>query len=69
MADPLGRRAFLLSPYSGTAVASLRPLFSGVWRDASVPEYLFCVRPRAELPVKSRSWQRLVRGAVLARFP
>jgi len=25
MADPLGRRAFLLSPYSGTAVASLRP--------------------------------------------
>jgi hypothetical protein len=48
------------------AVASLRPLFSGVWRDRSVSEYLFCVRPRAELPVKSRSWQRLVRGAVLA---
>jgi hypothetical protein len=44
----------------------LRPLFSGVWRDRSVSEYLFCVRPRAELPVKSRTWQRLVRGAVLA---
>jgi len=51
------------------AVASLRPLFSGVWRDASASEYLFCVRPRAELPVKSRSWQRLVRGAVLAPPP
>jgi len=48
------------------AVASLQPLFSGVWRDASVSEYLFCVRPHAELPVGSRSWQRLVRAAVLA---
>src|SRR3954468_7995310 len=48
------------------AVAGLQPLFSGVWRDASVSEYLFCVRPHAELPVQSRSWQRLVRGAVLA---
>ena len=48
------------------AVASLQPLFSGVWRDASASEYLFCVRPHAELPVGSRSWQRLVRAAVLA---
>jgi hypothetical protein len=48
------------------AVASLRPLFSGVWRDASALEYLFCVRPYAELPIKSRGWQRLVRGAALA---
>jgi len=48
------------------AVASLQPLFSGVWRDVSLSEYLFCVRFRAELPVESRSWQRLVRGALLA---
>jgi hypothetical protein len=48
------------------AVAGLQPLFSGVWRDASVSEYLFCVRPHAELPVGSRSWQRLVRTALLA---
>jgi hypothetical protein len=48
------------------AVASLRPLFSGVWRDAAASEYLFCVRPHAELPVGSRSWRRLVRGAALA---
>lgn len=48
------------------AVASLRPLFSGVWRDAAASEYLFCVRPHAELPIGSRSWRRLVRGAALA---
>lgn len=47
------------------AVASLRPLFSGVWRDASASEYLFCVRMHADLPVKSRSWRRLLRGAIL----
>jgi hypothetical protein len=48
------------------AVASLRPLFSGVWRDTAASEYLFCVRPHAELPIGSLSWRRLVRGAALA---
>jgi hypothetical protein len=48
------------------AVAGLRPLFSGVWRDAAASEYLFCVRQHAELPTGSRSWRRLVRGAALA---
>ena len=47
------------------AVADLRPLFSGVWRDPAASEYLFCVRPRAELPTGSRSWRRRVRAAVL----
>jgi hypothetical protein len=46
------------------AVAGLQSLFSGVWRDASASEYLFCVRPHAELPVGSR-WGRLVRAAML----
>jgi len=48
------------------AVASLRPLFSGVWRDKAASEYLFCVRPHAELPTGSCSWRRLVRAAALA---
>jgi hypothetical protein len=48
------------------AVAGLRPLFSGVWRDVAASEYLFCVRPHSELPVNSRSWRRRVRGAALA---
>ena len=47
------------------AVAGLRPLFSGVWRDAAASEYLFCVRPHAELPTSSRSWRRRVRDAAL----
>jgi hypothetical protein len=47
------------------AVAGLRPLFSGVWRDAGASEYLFCVRPHAELPTGSLSWRRRVRGAAL----
>jgi hypothetical protein len=47
------------------AVAGLRPLFSGVWRDAAASEYLFCVRPHAELPTMSRSWRRRLRGAAL----
>jgi hypothetical protein len=51
------------------AVASLRSFYSGVWRDASACEYLFCVRLHAELPVKSRSWRRLLRGAILAPPP
>ena len=37
------------------AVARLRNLFSGVWREQASQEYLFCVRPRAELPVQRGS--------------
>lgn len=48
------------------AVAGLRPLFSGVWRDVAASEYLFCVRPHSELPVNSQSWRRRLRGAALA---
>lgn len=48
------------------AVAGLRPYFSGVWRDTLLSEYLFCLRPHAELPVRSCSWRRLFRSALLA---
>ena len=47
------------------AVAGLRPLFAGVWRDPAASQYLFCVRSHAELPTGSRSWRRRVRAAVL----
>ena len=33
------------------AVAQLRTVFSGVWREQASQQYLFCVRPRNELPV------------------
>jgi hypothetical protein len=48
------------------AVAGLQPFFSGVWRDAAAQEYLFCLRPHSELPVKSYGWRRLIRRATLA---
>jgi hypothetical protein len=47
------------------AVARLRPLLSGVWRDEAAGEYLFCVRPRCELPLGSLAWRRLIRRAAL----
>jgi hypothetical protein len=47
------------------AVARLRTLFSGVWREATSQQYLFCVRPRGELPVSRFSWRRRIRRAVI----
>jgi hypothetical protein len=47
------------------AVARLRPFLSGVWRDAAAGEYLFCVRPCRELPLRSLAWRRLIRRAAL----
>jgi hypothetical protein len=47
------------------AVARLRPFLSGVWRDQAAGEYLFCVRPRGELPSRSLAWRRLIRRAAL----
>ena len=51
------------------AVARLRPVFSGVWREQASQQYLFCVRPRHELPVKRFSWRRRIRRAVMAIRP
>ncbi len=48
------------------AVAQLAELYCGVWRDIRASEYLFCVRPCAELPIGSHRWKRLVRAAALA---
>jgi len=47
------------------AAARLRPFVSGVWRDQAAGEYLFCVRPRHELPLGSLAWRRLIRRAAL----
>jgi hypothetical protein len=47
------------------AVAALRPFFFGVWRDPSVQEYLFCLRPRHELPIDSFASRRRIRHAAL----
>ncbi len=49
------------------AVAGLRPYFVGVWRDATVQQYLFCLRPRHQLPVDGFAWRRRIRRAALTR--
>jgi hypothetical protein len=47
------------------AIAELRPFFAGVWRDAAVQQYLFCLRPRRQLPIKRFAWRRRIRRAAL----
>ena len=51
------------------AVAHLRVLFSGIWREETSQEYLFCVRPRDELPVQRFVWRRRIRRAVMTIRP
>jgi hypothetical protein len=51
------------------AVAQLRTVFSGVWREQASQQYLFCVRPRDELPVKRFVWRRRIRRAVMTIRP
>jgi hypothetical protein len=51
------------------AVARLRLVFSGVWREEATQEYLFCVRPRSELPVRGFAWRRRIRRAVMTIRP
>jgi len=51
------------------AVARLRVLFSGIWREEASQEYLFCVRPRDELPVQRFVWRRRIRRAVMTIRP
>jgi hypothetical protein len=51
------------------AVAHLRVLFSGIWREGASQEYLFCVRPRDELPVQRFVWRRRIRRAVMTIRP
>jgi hypothetical protein len=47
------------------AVAGLRPFFVGVWRDTALQQYLFCLRPRHQLPVDGFAWRRRIRRAAL----
>jgi hypothetical protein len=47
------------------AVAQLRSFFTGVWLDASVRQYLFCLRPRHQLQVDGFAWRRRIRRAAL----
>ena len=47
------------------AVADLRPFFAGVWRDAAHQQYLYCLRPRHQLPVDGFAWRRRIRRAAL----
>jgi hypothetical protein len=47
------------------AVAELRPFFAGVWRDPAAQQYLFCLRPRRQLPIKRFAWRRRIRRAAL----
>jgi hypothetical protein len=49
------------------AVAELRPFFIGVWRDPSVQQYLFCLRPRHQLPIDRFAWRRRIRRAALTK--
>ena len=49
------------------AVARLRPFFAGVWRDTSLEQYLFCLRPRHQLPIGGFAWLRWIRRAALTR--
>jgi hypothetical protein len=51
------------------AVAHLRVLFSGIWREEASQEYLFCVRPRDELPAQRFVWRRRIRRAVMTIRP
>jgi hypothetical protein len=51
------------------AVARLRAIFSGIWREEASQEYLFCVRPRDELPVQRFVWRRRIRRAVMTIRP
>jgi hypothetical protein len=47
------------------AVAGLRPFFAGVWRDPAAQQYLFCLRPRHQLPIDRFAWRRRIRRAAL----
>jgi hypothetical protein len=47
------------------AVVGLRPLFAGVWRDPAAQQYLFCLRPRHQLPFGRFAWRRRIRRAAL----
>jgi hypothetical protein len=47
------------------AVAELRSFFAGVWRDPSLQQYLFCLRPRQQLPIGRFAWRRRIRRAAL----
>jgi hypothetical protein len=47
------------------AVADLRPFFVGVWRDAAHQQYLYCLRPRHQLPIDGFAWRRRIRRAAL----
>ncbi len=49
------------------AVAGLRPFFAGVWRNVALQQYLFCLRPRHQLPVDGFAWRRRIRRAALTR--
>jgi hypothetical protein len=51
------------------AVPALHRFFSGVWRDAAAQQYLLCLRPHDELPLKSYGWLRLIRRAALTPPP
>jgi hypothetical protein len=51
------------------AVTRLRAFFSGVWCEETSQEYLFCVRPRNELPVKRFAWRRRIRRAAMTIRP
>jgi hypothetical protein len=51
------------------AVARLRVIFSGIWREQASQEYLFCVRPRDELPMQRFVWRRRIRRAVMTIRP
>ena len=49
------------------AVAELRSFFVGVWRDPSLQQYLFCLRPRHQLPIDRFAWRRRIRRAALTK--
>jgi hypothetical protein len=51
------------------AVAWLRTFLSGVWREEPSQQYLFCVRPRGELPVQRFVWRRRIRRAAMTIHP
>src|ERR1700738_398009 len=47
------------------AVAHLRVLFSGIWREEAAQASLFCARARDELPAQRFVWGRRIRRAVM----
>jgi hypothetical protein len=51
------------------AAARLSALFAGVWHEETSQQYLFCVRPRHELPVNCFVWRRRIRRAVMTIGP